>query len=51
MDGSSTTCRDVGLCHNALVQPSEPQSSAQPTQIETDDAERVCRAPVEQAQG
>ena len=52
-DGSATTCRDAGYCSSMLEQPSEPQSSVQPapTQIETDDADLVCRAPVEQAQG
>ncbi|MHA7631245.1 hypothetical protein [Corallococcus sp. M7] len=51
-DGSFITCGEAGLCDGMVAQPSEPRSSVQPepTQLETDDAEFVCRAPVEQAQ-
>ncbi|WP_375759269.1 hypothetical protein [Corallococcus exercitus] len=52
-DRSIITCGEAGYCNGLMAKPSEPQSSVQPApaQLETDDAELVCRAPVEQVQG
>ncbi|MBN8233007.1 hypothetical protein JYK02_36385 [Corallococcus macrosporus] len=52
-DRTIITCGEAGLCDGMVAPPSQPQSSVQPesTQVETDDAELVCHAPVEQAQG
>ncbi|WP_223631589.1 hypothetical protein [Corallococcus sp. EGB] len=51
--GEIIRCSEYGICSGLLqVAPSEPQASAQqPAPAQADDAELVCRAPVEQAQG
>ncbi|MHA7631244.1 hypothetical protein [Corallococcus sp. M7] len=44
------TCGEYGVC-GIPVAPSEPQASVQPAPVQSDDAEAVCRAPADQAQG
>ncbi|CAM3973646.1 hypothetical protein GTZ93_27720 [Corallococcus exiguus] len=46
------TCGEYGFCGVFQAAPSEPQASAQqPAPAQADDAEAVCRAPDDQAQG
>ncbi|RKH55855.1 hypothetical protein [Corallococcus aberystwythensis] len=47
-----SNCGEYGICnYTQPLQPSEPQASVQPAPVQTDDADLVCRAPVEQARG
>ncbi|NOK23109.1 hypothetical protein [Corallococcus carmarthensis] len=52
MGSSVITCGEYGICSGASpVAPSDPRASAQPAPAQADEAEPVCRAPADQAQG